>query len=292
MRLIKIIIICLAGVLTGCASGIKYQDLISSIPPVKPDKGRIFFYRNSSFVGAAVQPSIILDGEKIGDSRPNGFFYVDRMPGKHVVTVTTEVQNKRTFELARGEIKYVKTAVEMGAFVGHVTADVMYPETATEDLLSLAYIGDKIGAHGGETVVVQQARDSTDQKTISAPQIPADDNAERWSGLMSCDARKDDGPRNAAYQAIFAMEVSGNSVNVHRQTAQAAETLSGKITDNMLELYGEGYRIEAPARKWQFKISGPLQPGAPIYAGTGNMLVNGKAVRACELTMTRSSKPA
>jgi hypothetical protein len=65
-----------ATLLAACASGPKYSDVKSSIPPLSSDKGRIYFYRSNSMGGAAIQPNITLNGEKVGDSQPGGFFYV------------------------------------------------------------------------------------------------------------------------------------------------------------------------------------------------------------------------
>jgi hypothetical protein len=38
----------------------------------------------------------------------HGFFYVDTAPGKHEVSTSTEAENKLTFVLEKGEVKYVK----------------------------------------------------------------------------------------------------------------------------------------------------------------------------------------
>jgi hypothetical protein len=88
------------------------------------------------------------------------------------------------------------------------------------------------------------------------------------------------------------MEVKGNVVAVHRKTAAIMETLAGKVRDNVLELTGNGYRTNAPSKIWQFSFRGDFQPGATAYSGKGNMFYNGKAIRACELKMMRSSPPA
>ena len=64
--------------LTGCAAtGTKYSDMAASIPAAKSSEGRIYFFRSSSFVGAAIQPDIKLNGQVVGTSKPGGFFYVD-----------------------------------------------------------------------------------------------------------------------------------------------------------------------------------------------------------------------
>jgi len=52
------------------------------IPPVGQDLGRVFFYR-TSILGAAIQPDVKLNGEKVGSAKPKGFFYVDRPAGAY-----------------------------------------------------------------------------------------------------------------------------------------------------------------------------------------------------------------
>jgi len=63
--------------LAACAtSGPKFSEMTASMSPAKPDIGRIYFYR-TTVLGAAVQPSVRLNGEVVGKAVPNGFFYVD-----------------------------------------------------------------------------------------------------------------------------------------------------------------------------------------------------------------------
>src|SRR5579872_3255750 len=98
MRFIKLACICLAVVLTGCASGVKYKDMSSSISTVPANQGRVYFYRDG-IIGMALQPAVVLDGTAVGKSQANGFFYVDIQPGDHRVTTTTEVERELTFEI-------------------------------------------------------------------------------------------------------------------------------------------------------------------------------------------------
>ena len=127
----------------GCASsGPRHEEMRDSIPAVEPGTGRIYFYRDSSIVGAAVQPEIRLNGEVVGRSIPGGFFYVDRAPGTHEVTTATEVERGLSFTLEAGETRYVKTSVSMGVLVGRVTPELVEPEQAAGELAGLSYTGD------------------------------------------------------------------------------------------------------------------------------------------------------
>jgi hypothetical protein len=63
--------------LSGCATGPKYTEVVSTIPSLTPSQGRVYFYRPSAF-GAAVQPDINLNGQKVGTAKPHGFYFVDR----------------------------------------------------------------------------------------------------------------------------------------------------------------------------------------------------------------------
>ena len=140
MRFIRLVLICLAIGLTGCASGVKYKDMSSSIAPVKSDQGRVYFYR-TAIVGAAIQPDIKLDNSTVGTAKPEGFFYVDTNPGAHSASTATEVERQLTFSLDPGETKYVRTAISIGFFVGHVTPELVGPNEALKELQEMKYIG-------------------------------------------------------------------------------------------------------------------------------------------------------
>lgn len=285
MRLIKLFIVCLAIALTGCASGVKYKDMASSIPGLQAEKGRIYFLRSASMFGAALQPSVMLDGAKVGESKPGGFFFVDRAAGSHEVTTATEVEKKLTFTLDKGEVKYVKTSIGLGLFVGRVIPELINASEAKKELEELSFTGNEVYPQDKGTASAATPRPSQNQ---TAAEKPADAyGPEKWDGSMACEARADTGQGSGPYQVKFAMEVRGNAVNVHRKTAEILETLSGQVANDTLELRGVGYRIAEPARNWQLTIRGDFQPGATTYSGNGNMLANGKVIRACALKMMR-----
>jgi len=118
----KLVVGIALAILAGCASGPGFKDVSSKIPPVSVDNGRIFFYRVAA-MGAAVQPDVMLNKQKVGSAVPQGFFYADRPAGDYEVTTTTEIKKSLTFHLDAGQIRYVRLNIGMGFFVGHV-----YPE--------------------------------------------------------------------------------------------------------------------------------------------------------------------
>ncbi|AIY41530.1 miscellaneous; hypothetical/global homology [Collimonas arenae] len=137
----------LAVLLSGCAaSGAKYSDMASSIPTLKADQGRIYFFRSSSMMGAAIQPEVRLNQTVVGKSQPGGFFYVDRPAGQYVAASSTEVEKTLSFALDAGETKYVRTSVSMGLLAGHVNPTLETQEIATKELPSLSFTGDTAAA--------------------------------------------------------------------------------------------------------------------------------------------------
>jgi hypothetical protein len=111
-----------------------------STAPKDQDSGRIFFYRTTAF-GAALQPDIRLNGTKVGDSRAQGFFYVDRPPGNYEVITSTEVDRKVTFVLEKGQTRFVKFSVSMGFFVGHVYGELVDSAAGLEEIKDCKYAG-------------------------------------------------------------------------------------------------------------------------------------------------------
>lgn len=130
------------AVLAGCAaSGMKYDQVASGMPSLKPGQGRIYFLRSSSIVGAAVQPDIKLNGQVVGTSKPGGFFYVDRPAGSYTASAATETEKVATFSLQGGETKYLRTYPSIGILVGRIVVELETPEKAKAELPSLSYTG-------------------------------------------------------------------------------------------------------------------------------------------------------
>lgn len=137
----------LALLLSACATGPKFGETQSAIPTLKAEQGRIYFYRVASMVGAALQPTIYLNGLPVGDSKPGGFFFVDQAPGAQNVSTATEVEKKLTITLDAGQTRYIRTTTGLGLFVGRVYPELVDDATAQREIYDTSYTGGPLTAN-------------------------------------------------------------------------------------------------------------------------------------------------
>jgi len=149
MKLLKSVVgaVIALVLLSGCASGPQYNEVASKIPPIKSTEGRIYFYRDASLFGAAIQPSIRLNEQIIGVSQPGGFFYVDKKPGKYVASCQTEVERKAVFTLEPGQTRYIKTTIGFGIIAGRVYPELVDNRIGSTEMSQVNYIGDQMPAY-------------------------------------------------------------------------------------------------------------------------------------------------
>jgi hypothetical protein len=127
-------------VVSACATGPSLKDSQSSIQPLAANMGRVYFYRDGSPFGAAIQPSVFVNQQKVGDSVPGGVFYRDFAPGSYVVTVETEVEKSLPFELAAGQVRYVKMDMGFGWIAGRVHLALVEAPQANAEMQSLSLV--------------------------------------------------------------------------------------------------------------------------------------------------------
>lgn len=159
MRFFRLYAVLLVTLLvSACATGPKFSETQSAMPTLKADQGRIYFYRTASMFGAAIQPTIQLNGEAVGDSKPGGYFFVDQVSGAKEVSTTTEVEKKLSFTLDAGQTRYVRTAIGLGLVVGRVYPELVDDATAQKEISDTSYIGKPLSG----------TRDTTNYETNGA----------------------------------------------------------------------------------------------------------------------------
>jgi Protein of unknown function (DUF2846) len=75
--------------LAGCIgpSGTPFPEVAASVPPIPPDRGRIYFYRDYEPYESLSRPPLYLNGATVGASIPGGVFYRDVAPGTYEIKV-------------------------------------------------------------------------------------------------------------------------------------------------------------------------------------------------------------
>jgi len=117
------------------ASDRSYATLHPNEPALAEGQGRIYFYREGGIMGAAIQPTIYLNGETTGGrSKPGDYFYVDRPAGSYQVSTTTEKKESLGITLDAGQSLYVKTEMSMGFFAGHLQPVLKDAATAAQEI--------------------------------------------------------------------------------------------------------------------------------------------------------------
>jgi hypothetical protein len=126
--------------LGGCASGPSYSVAKDMIPPLAPGQARLVFYR-TSVLGAAVQPPVRVNGEKVGTATAQGFFVKDLPPGNYEISTATEVKRTLSVALEAGQTRYVRLEISMGFFAGHVSPVLVEPAVGEIDVQKCKYTG-------------------------------------------------------------------------------------------------------------------------------------------------------
>jgi hypothetical protein len=137
---VLLLILTVCGIASCATTGVKFSEMNVAKASQDPGQGRIFIYRPSS-LGAAIRPDILLNNEKVGEAISWGFFYVDRPPGEYTVVTSTEVTRKCSFTLDKGQTRYIRMAVSMGFFAGHVYGELVDEAVGIEELKGCRYIG-------------------------------------------------------------------------------------------------------------------------------------------------------
>jgi hypothetical protein len=108
-RLVGVLLLGLAA----CAgpSGMPFPEVAATVPPVPPDRGRIYFYRDYEPYESLSRPNLHLNGHVAGVSIPGGVFYRDVPPGTYTISAWTQGEfpdGSRTAAVRPGDTFYVK----------------------------------------------------------------------------------------------------------------------------------------------------------------------------------------
>ena len=147
-KLVQLAVLLAGTILFGAAcahTGPKFAD--TPIPALNAGQARIFVYRKGVMFGAAIQPKVKLNGERIGKTVPGGFFFVDRDPGDYKISSATEVEECVMLHLTEGQTNYVRMNIRMGIVEGRLVPELVDPRVGEKQISKCRYTGGIYDPH-------------------------------------------------------------------------------------------------------------------------------------------------
>jgi hypothetical protein len=140
MNLNRLTVLLSALFLCSCATGPKFSDVEHRLAPSRSDAARIYIYRLSALLGAAIQPAVLLDGRRVGASVPGGVFFVDVEPGKHVVSIKSDDELILPVTAVAGRVYYVRMMVEPSTWTTNVRPVLVEEDIGQHEIRSLSLV--------------------------------------------------------------------------------------------------------------------------------------------------------
>jgi uncharacterized protein DUF2846 len=129
------------SLLSGCATVPMASDnedvLAKSFPTPSVGKSGLYIYRDS-IVGGALKKNIYVDGEMIGESAPNMYFYKLVPAGEHKLGTESEFSENYLSILTEPEKNYfIRNYIKMGLFVGGANLEQVEESKGKQAVLGL-----------------------------------------------------------------------------------------------------------------------------------------------------------
>ena len=151
----------------GCntTGGPGYTAVKDTFPPLAAGTGRIFVYRDA-LLNPAKTPAVLLNGEQVGLSRAQGFFYVDEPAGDDKVELAGESSPPASFTLSPGQTVYVRISLHTN-IVNTIMVNHQYPQVVD------ASIAQRELTHCNYTPGNATAETSPEPATVNKDEPPA-----------------------------------------------------------------------------------------------------------------------
>lgn len=127
---------------SGCASvemaSIEESERAKLFAPPPSGKSGVYIYRNS-FMGKALKKNIWIDGQCLGESAPDMFFYTQVEGGrKHVIETESEFSpNALELMFEAGKNYFIRQYIKLGVFIGGANLEKVSEEQGREDVKKL-----------------------------------------------------------------------------------------------------------------------------------------------------------
>lgn len=135
-----LVLISLAIVLSGCASGPKFQQYSEQLSPLSDDQTRVFIYRPGSGA-SSVNPGIKIDGKTVGQVPAKSFIVANIKPGGRLFTTTANPRVVQSIYVKKGAETYIRLTAKKGFTVNEVKASMVKSEIARSEIAETTYAG-------------------------------------------------------------------------------------------------------------------------------------------------------
>jgi len=130
----------LVALLSGCASlGPVYQK----VETVPADRGLVYIYRPSSFVGGGVSYDVKVGETPVTTLYNGGYYPYLSAPGEVEFWAKTESRSAVTLDVKAGETYFLKGTVGVGLLVGRPHLTVVPNETGAGEIAGCKLIPEK-----------------------------------------------------------------------------------------------------------------------------------------------------
>ncbi|HEY2070327.1 MAG TPA: DUF2846 domain-containing protein [Rhizomicrobium sp.] len=134
------VMLSIAPMSAALAEDTTYATQHAGEPAIAADQGRIYIYRKSSLMGAAVQPDIYVNGEKVWTAKNGDYTFIDRPAGSYEINTSTDSKDTAvTLPVVAGQPAYVRIGIDFGLFAGHGQPAIVLAPTATDEIKDLDY---------------------------------------------------------------------------------------------------------------------------------------------------------
>jgi hypothetical protein len=143
MKTVSLLALCAAALMSGCASvnmaSTEEMAKAKQFNPPSAGHAGVYIYRNSGIVGAALKKDLWIDGQCVGESARDVFFYTEVEGGKtHKVETQSELSpNGLELMFDSGKNYFIRQFIKIGLFVGGADLEQVSEEQGKKDIAPL-----------------------------------------------------------------------------------------------------------------------------------------------------------
>lgn len=135
------------ALLAACSASFEVADHPVAAPPpqdLRADQARLYFYRPNDSLFPAIRPQVVINGRKVGTSVVGEAFYRDAQPGRYVIFLASDDDDRLSVVLQPGEVHYVRTSISLSWLGPHLSPKSVAAEQGERELQSLLLVEPRL----------------------------------------------------------------------------------------------------------------------------------------------------